>query len=70
MLQCSRRLSPRLALEADAQMNKDLAEVIKLYAMGSHKDLNAYLLDKSKDTLIALLTDLVTMYINGNYSGW
>ena len=49
-------------------MNKDLAEVIKLYAMGSHKDLNAYLLDKSKDTLIALLTDLVTMYINDKNS--
>ncbi len=49
-------------------MNKELVEVIKLYAMGSHKGLNAYLLDKSKDTLIALLTDLITVYMNDRNS--
>jgi len=49
-------------------MNKELAEVIKLYATVSNKDLNNYLLEKSKNTLIALLTDLITMYINDKNS--
>jgi len=49
-------------------MNKELAEVIKLYATKSHKDLNDYLLNKSKNTLIAILTDLLTMYINDKNS--
>ena len=30
-------------------MNKDLIEVIKLYSTASHKELNNFLLDKSKD---------------------
>jgi hypothetical protein len=44
-------------------MNKELTEVIKLYATKSHKDLNDYLLNKSKNTLIAILTDLLTTSI-------
>ncbi len=49
-------------------MNKELAEVIKLYAIGSHKEMNDYLLGKSKNDMIALLTDLITMYINDKNS--
>jgi len=49
-------------------MNKELAEVIKIYATKSHKDLNNYLLGKSKNNLIAILTDLLTMYINDKNS--
>jgi len=49
-------------------MNKELAEVIKLYAIGSHKEMNNYLLGKSKNDMIALLTDLITMYINDKNS--
>jgi len=49
-------------------MNIELANVIKLYATKSHKELNAYLIEKSKDVIIALLTDLVTTYINDKNS--
>ncbi len=48
-------------------MNKELAEVIRLYTL-DHKSLNTYLLGKSVNTLIALLTDLLTMYINDKNS--
>lgn len=49
-------------------MNKDLIEVIKLYSTASHKELNNFLLDKSKDNLIAILNDLLTIYINDKNS--
>lgn len=49
-------------------MNKDLIEVIKLYSTASHKELNNFLLDKSKDNLIAILNDLLTLYINDKNS--
>jgi len=49
-------------------MNKELAEVIKKYSTESHEELNKYLLGKSKDTLIAILNDLLTMYINDKNS--
>ncbi|MCD6461637.1 MAG: hypothetical protein J7L61_02725 [Thermoplasmata archaeon] len=49
-------------------MNTELAEVIKLYSTGSHQELHEYLIGKSKDTLIAVLTDLITMYINDKNS--
>jgi hypothetical protein len=49
-------------------MNKDLQEAIKIYATASHKELNAFLLDKSKDNLIAIFTDLLTIYINDKNS--
>jgi hypothetical protein len=49
-------------------MNKELTEVINLYVTKSHKDLNGYLLEKSKNNLIAILTDLITMYINDKNS--
>ncbi len=49
-------------------MNKELEEVVKIYATGKHSDLSLYLLSKSKDTLISVLTDLLTMYINDKNS--
>lgn len=49
-------------------MNKELADVIKIYSTGSHPHLDAHLLDKSKNTLIAILLDLLTMYINDKNS--
>ncbi len=49
-------------------MNSELSEVIKTYATKSHKDLANLLLDKSKDQLIALLTTLLTIYINDRNS--
>lgn len=49
-------------------MNNELYEVIKAYATKSHKELDLLLLDKSKDQLIALLNNLVTVYINDKNS--
>jgi len=49
-------------------MNQELANVIKIYSTGSHQELNNYLLGKSKDTLISILLDLLTMYINDKNS--
>ena len=49
-------------------MNKELYEVVKMYATKSHKELSALLLEKSKDQLIALLNSLVTIYINDKNS--
>ena len=49
-------------------MNNELYEVIKVYATKSHKELGSLLLDKSKDQLIALLNNLITIYINDKNS--
>ncbi len=49
-------------------MNQELAKIIKIYTTGSHKELSVYLLGKSKDTLIDMLVDLLTMYINDKNS--
>ncbi len=49
-------------------MNQELANVIKIYSTGSHSELSNYLLGKSKDTLIGMLVDLLTMYINDKNS--
>lgn len=49
-------------------MNNELSEVIKTYATKSHKELANLLLDKSKDQLIALLNNLLTVYINDKNS--
>ena len=45
-------------------MNKDLLELIEDYATRKHTDINTNLLGKSKDNLIAMLLDLLTMYYN------
>lgn len=49
-------------------MNQELANVIKIYSAGTHKELSNYLIGKSKDTLIGILVDLLTMYINDKNS--
>ncbi|MCD6321865.1 MAG: hypothetical protein J7L77_02450, partial [Clostridiales bacterium] len=49
-------------------MNKELPEVLKLYSTETHQDLSSYLAGKSKDTLIAVLLDLLTIYINDKNS--
>lgn len=49
-------------------MNQDLANIIKIYSTGTHKELSNYLIGKSKDTLIGMLVDLLTMYINDKNS--
>jgi len=48
-------------------MNQELANAIKIYSTGSHQELSNYLLGRSQDTLIGILVDLLTMYINENY---
>lgn len=49
-------------------MNQELANVIKIYSTGTHNELSNYLVGKSKDTLIGILVDLLTMYINDKNS--
>ncbi|OGZ96082.1 MAG: hypothetical protein A3I44_02710 [Candidatus Sungbacteria bacterium RIFCSPLOWO2_02_FULL_51_17] len=49
-------------------MNNELYEIIKVYATKDHKELTSLLLDKSKDQLIALFNDLITIYINDKNS--
>jgi hypothetical protein len=49
-------------------MNRDLQEAIKIYTTRSHKELNGFLIDKSKDNLIAIFNDLLTTYINDKNS--
>lgn len=49
-------------------MNQDLASVIKIYSTGKHQDLSRYLVGKSKDALIGMLLDLLTMYITDKNS--
>lgn len=49
-------------------MNQDLAQIVVCYATKTHKELSKLLLDKSKDNLISILTDLLTAYINDKNS--
>lgn len=49
-------------------MNQELSSVIKIYSTGAHQELSNYLIGKSKDTLIGILVDLLTMYINDKNS--
>ena len=49
-------------------MNQEVAKVIEIYCTGSHIELSNYLLGKSKDTLIGMIVDLLTMYINDKNS--
>ncbi|MFC1874608.1 hypothetical protein ACFLY3_00400 [Chloroflexota bacterium] len=49
-------------------MNQELANVLKLYTTKPHKELNDYLIGKSKDNIIGMLVDLITMYINDKNS--
>lgn len=45
-------------------MNKDLEQLMIDYATKEHPEINVNLLGKSKDNLISILTDLLTMYFN------
>ncbi len=49
-------------------MNQDLTQIVIYYATKPHKELSELLLSKSKDNLIATLTDLLTAYINDKNS--
>lgn len=49
-------------------MNKELAEIVKLYATSSHEKLLATISEKSKDNIIAVLMDLLTLYFNDKNS--
>ncbi|MCY4576827.1 MAG: hypothetical protein OXB96_00105 [Candidatus Kaiserbacteria bacterium] len=49
-------------------MDKNLDEVIKIYATKSHKELSGNLLDKSKESVIAILINLLTVYFNDKNS--
>ena len=50
------------------EMNANLEQIIKIYSTQSHKKLAESLLDFSKDDLIALFVDLLTIYINDKNS--
>ena len=45
-------------------MNEDLLQLIKDYTTKEHTEINLNLLGKSKDNLISMLLDLLTMYFN------
>src|SRR3989338_7442980 len=49
-------------------MNQDLAQIVTYYATRPHNKLSELLLNKSKDNLISILTDLLTAYINDKNS--
>ncbi len=45
-------------------MNKDLLQLIEDYATKEHKKISANLIGKSKDSLVAMLLELLTKYYN------
>ncbi|MEM0360539.1 MAG: hypothetical protein QXK06_04360 [Candidatus Diapherotrites archaeon] len=49
-------------------MNKELEDVVKAYATKPHSELNALLLGKSKDDLIAVINNILTIYFNDRNS--
>ena len=49
-------------------MNKELSETIKTYSVKPHQDFTNRLVNLSKESLISLFTDLLTMYINDKNS--
>lgn len=49
-------------------MNQDLAQIVTFYATKPHSELTNLLINKSKDNLIACLSDLLTAYINDKNS--
>lgn len=49
-------------------MNKELLEVLKIYSTKPHKEFSDRLTNSSKETIIALFTDILTMYINDRNS--
>ncbi|TSC58221.1 MAG: hypothetical protein Greene041679_153 [Parcubacteria group bacterium Greene0416_79] len=49
-------------------MNKELAEVLKIYSTDTHERFASRLFNSSKETLVSLFTDLLTTYINDHNS--
>jgi hypothetical protein len=49
-------------------MNQDLQQIVTYYATKPHIELSQLLLNKSKDNLIAYLSDLLTAYMNDKNS--
>jgi len=49
-------------------MNKNLAHIINIYSTQEHKAFSNALIEMSKDDIIALFADLLTMYINDKNS--
>ncbi len=49
-------------------MNPTLSKALEIYSTKNHKIFNEHLLSYSKDTLISLFSDLLTMYINDKNS--
>lgn len=45
-------------------MNEDLLQLIKDYATREHSEISASLVNKSKDNLVGMLLDLMTLYYN------
>lgn len=49
-------------------MNKELAEVLHIYSTDTHERFSQRLINSSKETIISLLADLLTMYFNDRNS--
>ena len=49
-------------------MNKELAEVLKIYSTDTHEHFTSRLINSSKETVVSLFTDLLTTYINDHNS--
>lgn len=49
-------------------MNKELSEVLKIYSTKPHPDFTNRLINSSKETVVSLFTDILTMYINDKNS--
>lgn len=49
-------------------MNKELAEVLKIYSTDTHEHFTGRLINSSKETVVSLFTDLLTTYINDHNS--
>ena len=45
-------------------MNEDLLQLVKDYATSEHSEISASLVNKSKDNLVGMLLDLMTLYYN------
>lgn len=49
-------------------MNKELSEILKIYSTKPHSEFANRLVGSSKETVISLFTDILTMYINDKNS--
>lgn len=49
-------------------MNKELSEILKIYSTKPHIEFTNRLINSSKETVVSLFTDILTMYINDKNS--